>query len=50
MEEIANLFQGFAVALQPFNMMVMVVGVVLGVIIGVLRVWVARTASQSCCP
>src|SRR5215210_7884748 len=36
MEEIANLFQGFAVALQPFNMMVMVVGVVLGVIIGVL--------------
>src|SRR5215210_5842642 len=34
MEEIANLFQGFAVALQPFNMMVMVVGVVLGVIIG----------------
>src|ERR1700704_102056 len=36
MEEIANLFQGFAVALQPFNIMVMVVGVVLGVIIGVL--------------
>src|SRR5688572_5419209 len=36
MEELANLFQGFAVALQPFNIMVMVVGVVLGVIIGVL--------------
>src|ERR1700710_1413882 len=36
MEEIANLFQGFAVALQPFNIMVMIVGVVLGVIIGVL--------------
>src|SRR6187455_1024757 len=36
MEEIANLFQGFAVALQPFNIMVMVVGIVLGVIIGVL--------------
>jgi len=36
MEEIANLFQGFAVALQPFNIMVMVVGILLGVIIGVL--------------
>ena len=36
MEEIANLFHGFAVALQPFNIMVMIVGIVLGVIIGVL--------------
>ncbi len=36
MEEIANLFHGFSIALQPFNIMVMVVGVVLGVIIGVL--------------
>src|SRR3979409_194123 len=36
MEEIANLFHGFSVALQPFNIMVMIVGVVLGVIIGVL--------------
>src|SRR6201991_4708025 len=36
MEEIANLFQGFAVALQPFNIMVMVLGIVLGVVIGVL--------------
>src|SRR6195256_615196 len=36
MEEIANLFQGFAVALQPFNIMVMILGIVLGVIIGVL--------------
>ena len=36
MEEIVNLFHGFAVALQPFNIMVMVVGIVLGVIIGVL--------------
>ena len=36
MEEIANLFQGFAVAVQPFNLMVMVVGIVLGVVIGVL--------------
>src|SRR3979490_538293 len=36
MEEIANLFQGFAVALQPFNIMVMILGVSLGVIIGVL--------------
>src|SRR4029453_8956260 len=31
-----NLFHGFAVALQPFNIMVMVVGILLGVIIGVL--------------
>src|ERR1700754_2791424 len=36
MEEIVNLFHGFAVALQPFNIMVMIVGIVLGVIIGVL--------------
>ncbi len=36
MEEIVNLFQGFAVVLQPFNLLVMVVGIVLGVIIGVL--------------
>src|SRR5829696_7729850 len=36
MEEIANLFHGFAVALQPFNIMVMLLGIVLGVIIGVL--------------
>src|SRR3979490_2244037 len=36
MEELANLFQGFAVALQPFNIMVMILGIVLGVIIGVL--------------
>src|SRR6187402_659002 len=36
MEEIANLFQGFAVALQPFNIAVMILGIVLGVLIGVL--------------
>src|SRR6187455_2955832 len=36
MEEIVNLFHGFAVALQPFNIMVMILGIVLGVIIGVL--------------
>ncbi|MEI7806531.1 MAG: tripartite tricarboxylate transporter permease [Hyphomicrobiales bacterium] len=36
MEEIVNLFHGFAVVIQPFNLMVMVVGILLGVIIGVL--------------
>src|ERR1700740_2060672 len=36
MEELANLFHGFAVALQPFNIMLMLAGIVLGVIIGVL--------------
>jgi len=36
MEEIVNLFHGFAVAIQPFNLMVMVVGIMLGVMIGVL--------------
>jgi putative tricarboxylic transport membrane protein len=36
MEEIANLFQGFATVLQPFNILVMMVGILLGVIIGVL--------------
>jgi putative tricarboxylic transport membrane protein len=34
--DIANLFHGFAVVLQPFNILLMVVGIVLGVIIGVL--------------
>src|SRR5215213_9368626 len=36
MEELVNLFHGFAVALQPFNIMVMILGIVLGVIIGLL--------------
>jgi putative tricarboxylic transport membrane protein len=36
MEEIANLFHGFAVVGQPFNIMLMVIGILLGVIIGVL--------------
>src|SRR5881227_4240951 len=36
MEEIGLLMQGFAVALEPHNMLLMLVGVVLGVLIGVL--------------
>ena len=36
MEEINALFQGFAVAMTPFNLMLMFVGVTLGVVIGVL--------------
>src|SRR5438132_1856875 len=36
MEEIANLFHAVAVALQPFNILLMLIGIVLGVIIGVL--------------
>jgi len=36
MEEINALFQGFAIALTPFNLMLMFVGIILGVIIGVL--------------
>jgi putative tricarboxylic transport membrane protein len=36
MEDFANLFSGFAVVLQPFNLLVMLVGIVLGVLIGVL--------------
>jgi putative tricarboxylic transport membrane protein len=36
MEEVANLFHGFAVVLQPYNILVMVVGILLGVLIGVL--------------
>ncbi|HEY9447378.1 MAG TPA: tripartite tricarboxylate transporter permease, partial [Burkholderiales bacterium] len=36
MEEINALFHGFAVALTPFNLMLMFVGIMLGVIIGVL--------------
>ena len=36
MEEILNLFHGFAVVLQPYNLLVMLFGIVLGVMIGVL--------------
>src|ERR1041385_7069336 len=35
-EDIGNLFHGFAVVLQPFNLLLMIVGILLGVIIGVL--------------
>lgn len=36
MEEIANLFHGFAVVLEPQNILLMCVGILLGVLIGVL--------------
>ncbi|MFM7385941.1 MAG: tripartite tricarboxylate transporter permease, partial [Betaproteobacteria bacterium] len=36
MDEIQSLIQGFSIALSPFNLMLMVIGVLLGVIIGVL--------------
>lgn len=36
MEEITALFHGFAIALTPFNIMLMFVGILLGVLIGVL--------------
>jgi putative tricarboxylic transport membrane protein len=36
MEDLGLLMQGFAVALQPENMLLMMVGVILGVLIGVL--------------
>src|SRR5512143_1965514 len=35
-EDIGNLFHGFSVVLQPFNLVPMVVGSILGVIVGVL--------------
>src|SRR6187551_1036115 len=35
-EDIGNLLHGFAVVLQPFNLVLMVVGIILGVIVGVL--------------
>jgi putative tricarboxylic transport membrane protein len=35
-EDIGNLFHGFSVVLQPYNIMLMVLGIALGVIIGVL--------------
>jgi hypothetical protein len=49
LEEINALFHGFAVALTPFNLLLMFIGVTLGVIIGVLPGSAARTASRSCC-
>jgi putative tricarboxylic transport membrane protein len=36
LEDIASLFHGFAVVLQPYNLGLMVLGIVLGVVIGVL--------------
>src|SRR5215213_9304726 len=36
MENFVDLFHGFAVVIQPFNVLLMVVGILLGVIIGVL--------------
>ena len=36
MDEISALFHGFSVALTPFNVLLMLVGISLGVIIGVL--------------
>ncbi len=35
-EEISSLMQGFAIALTPYNLMLMLIGILLGVIIGVL--------------
>ena len=35
-DDIGNLFHGFSVVLQPYNIMLMVLGITLGVIIGVL--------------
>src|SRR5580765_8493412 len=35
-EDIGNLIHGFAVVVQPFNLLLMVVGIILGVIVGVL--------------
>ena len=36
MEEITSLMNGFAVALTPYNLGLMMVGIILGVLIGVL--------------
>ena len=36
MVELSALFQGFSVVLTPFNMLLMMIGIILGVIIGVL--------------
>src|ERR1700746_2616581 len=36
LEDICNLFHGFAVVVQPYNLVLMVVGIILGVIVGVL--------------
>ena len=36
MDEINSLFHGFAVVLEPHNILLMVIGILLGVIIGVL--------------
>ena len=49
MDEINSLMQGFAIALTPMNIGLMLVGILLGVLIGVLPAWVAPTAWRYCC-
>src|ERR1051326_5027084 len=36
MEDVVSLFHGFAVVLQPYNILLMCIGILLGVIVGVL--------------
>jgi len=35
-EDLNNLMMGFSVVMQPYNLMVVVVGLILGIIVGVL--------------
>ena len=43
MDDIASLMGGFAVALSWYNVLLMMIGILLGVIIGVLPGWAAPT-------
>ena len=49
MEALGLLLHGFHVLLTFKILSLMMVGLVLGIFVGVLPGWVARTASRSCC-
>jgi TctA family transporter len=50
MEAVHLLLQGFAVLLTWKILALMLIGLVLGIFVGVLPGWAARTGSRSCCP
>jgi len=43
------LTNGFAVAITGYHILLMMVGVFLGILVGVLRVWGRQTASRCSC-
>ena len=49
MEILGLLLEGFAVALEPINLALIVAGCIAGLFIGAMRGWGRSTGSRSCC-